>query len=422
MNGTLKVKISTHKYLVLVLFLLSVYVFISYLFPKNLSYILLAVSVILLIFLTFVNRTLKITHNQLLAVLIIFVFVIFQLIRAQYSTYNVNSIKTAINRSTIFFIGAAFYLFDHWYKDGIKLFVIFVSIHVFFTIVSYLVPNLFSLTVLPLIPNHIKKRMLNFTSRGLYSGITEQIGRNASYISIGVSIIYSRYISIYQKSNKKELILLVLFFLSLLLTGKRGQLIAIVISMLFIYIYIMKIKGQRIFIRALKMILLIGLAIVVLAIVFPGASAPMRRFIERQGGDQTSGRIPLYINAIEMFKQKPIFGWGTGVFNNLYGTGTHNIYFQLLAEDGLIGFFIFVLLLIVNCLTTVRVLKYAISYNREEQVIFYLCFSLYYQVFYILYGLVDNPFNDGYMLLTYLLASSIPFSLKKHKLKVNKVI
>ena len=91
-----------------------------------------------------------------------------------------------------------------------------------------------------------------------------------------------------------------------------------------------------------------------LFLLFPESSAPIIKFIERQGGDQTSGRITLYINALEMFKQKPILGWGSGVFANLYGIGTHNIYLQLLAENGLIGFILFVTLLFINLSTTIK--------------------------------------------------------------------
>ena len=416
MNEALEYKKNESKYLIAILFLISVYAFFGYLLPENSPYILLVTSVVALFFYFFIKRNLKITYKQLLPIIAIIFFIVSQLLLARYSLYPTSSMKVAINRSVIMLIGALVYLHGNWYKSGTKFLFVFSSIHVFFTIFSFLTNDLFSITVLPLIPDNIRAEILLSISRGVYSGITEQVAINAFYISVGISIMYSKILSSNEKVSIKSLILLGLFILTLLLTGKRGHLVANIVSMLFVSMYSAKIKGKSTFVRAIKVMSIVSLFFVILSLMFPEAATPIVRFIERQGGDQTSGRIPLYINAVAMFKEKPILGWGAGVFGNLYGIGTHNLYLQLLAENGLIGFSLFIALLFINFSNTIKGLKIANIFERKD-ILTFLYFSLYIQLFYLIYGLTGNPLNDGFILIIYLIASSIPFSLRLYKLK-----
>ncbi len=58
---------------------------------------------------------------------------------------------------------------------------------------------------------------------------------------------------------------------------------------------------------------------------------------------------------------------------------------------------------------TVRIFKNEILekgvYDR------YLLFSLYIQIFYCAYGMTRNPFSDGFILIIYTIAISIPYSI-----------
>ena len=120
----------------------------------------------------------------------------------------------------------------------------------------------------------------------------------------------------------------------------------------------------------------------------------------------------MFSSAFDLFKQKPILGWGPGVFTNLFGMGNHNVYLQLLSENGLVGFTLFVSMLLFNLSTTLRKLKFNIKNNCFLQNNTYLFFSLYVQVFYLIYGMIGNPLNDGFILIIYLIAASIPYTMK----------
>ena len=399
----------------LAMFLLSIYSFFNYLYPKNISYAIIVLCGIILFFTVIIKKNFLVTFYEFLLVALIILFILIQLLLARYSIFPDSSIKGALFRSAILAIGALFYIQairGNWFEFSIKIIFIFSFIHVLFTLFSFLMPNTFNDMILPVLPDHVSTETSWFMNRGLYPGITDQIGRNAFYISVGISVLFSQFVVYRYRFSKPKYIFLGLFFLALLLTGKRGQLIASVISMVLVFGIHAKVKGKKFWVNILKISIVFFLMFLILIFVFPQAAKPFTRFIERLGGDQTSGRIPLFSGAIRLFVQKPIFGWGVGVFSNLYGTGTHNMYLQLLAENGLIGFFLFSAILIINCVNTFKEIKRNI-FKKERQYISYLMFSLYFQIFYIIYGLVGNAVNDGYILVFYLIVSSIPYMFRK---------
>src|SRR5690606_28154579 len=95
--------------------------------------------------------------------------------------------------------------------------------------------------------------IIKYMTNELYAGITDQIGRNAFYISVGISILYSTIVIKNKNISKKNifLILLSISLLSLLLTGKRGHLVANIFSMLFVTSVYTKIKGKSVVLKIL---------------------------------------------------------------------------------------------------------------------------------------------------------------------------
>ena len=358
------------------------------------------------------KKNLKLSTKQLILASIIILFIANQLLLAPYSIFAESSIKTAINRSVILIIGVFFLFQGNWYKTGTKFLFIFSCTHVIFTVASYLLPSFFNGIILPIIPPEVSAEIVWFMARDVYPGITNQIGRNAFYITIGISILYSQLVMSDWKSNKFKYAIFLLLLLPLLLTGKRGHLLANLMTIIFVSAIYAKYRNKGFFRETVKIAFALALVIFVLALIFPGAAAPFMRFIARQGGDQTSGRLVLFSSAFDLFKQKPILGWGPGVFSNLFGMGNHNVYLQLLSENGLVGFTLFVSMLLFNLSTTLRKLKFNIKNNCFLQNNTYLFFSLYVQVFYLIYGMIGNPLNDGFILIIYLIAASIPYTMK----------
>ena len=406
------IKTRESKLLILVLFLLSIYSFVGYMLPGYSQYGLLVLSMVVLIFSLIIQDNLKFSTNQLILVSIILLFVAEQLLLAPHSMFPENSMKVAINRSVILIIGAFLSLRGNWFKIGIKILYLFSCAHAAFTVISYLLPSFFNNKILPFLPQEISSEITYFLVRNLYPGITDQIGRNGFYITVGISILYCQVIISNWKSNRYKYAQLLFLFLALLLTGKRGHLLANLMVIVFISAIYSKYRNKNFILKIIKTVFILVFITFLLVIIFPEAAAPFMRFIARQGGDQSSGRFVLFSYALDMFKQKPILGWGPGTFSNLFGIGNHNVYLQLLSENGLVGFTLFVSMLLVNLANTLRRLKLSIQNNSSSQVTIHLLFSLYVQVYYLIYGMIGNPLNDGFILIIYLIAASIPYTVR----------
>jgi O-antigen ligase len=202
--------------------------------------------------------------------------------------------------------------------------------------------------VLPFLPDRISSESAKFISNNLYAGITDQIGQNAFYISVGISIISAKLIIRPTKISLNVILLICLIITALLLTGKRGLLLSNIVAMIGTILVYAKVHKKRIMKGLLKSIMAITFLILIIIIVIPEDATPFMRFVVKDEGDITSGRIILYIVAIELFKQKPILGWESGCFSYLNGIDTHNVYLQLLCENGVLGALFFVTILLYN--------------------------------------------------------------------------
>lgn len=408
-NSMMKKYKSESKYMNFLLFLLSIYIFLGYLFSNYISYSILA-AVAIGIFIHIIINEKKTTYNSSVMVILIIAFILINILLAPYSIFPYSSIKTSINRSMILAIGLLLCIQGEPYKNGLR-YVLFLSLmHSFLTLFSYFFPDVFTNNILNFLPYDIGIESINFLSKHLYAGITNQIGRNSVYISIGIAIIYSGFFSMNNNTLIKK-VLFIILCITLLLTGKRGSLLASIIAALFISMIDAKAKGKSIMLKIIRNSAILIMTAVILIYLVPDAAAPINRFIDRIGGDITSGRIKIYKNALELFKEKPFLGWGSGVYSSIYGIGIHSMYIQLLAEHGVVGFVNFIVIMIVNLIIILRALK--ASYNSKRfDYIEYLLISLYIQIFFIIYGFTENSLNDGFVLIIYMIASSIPHTLE----------
>lgn len=408
-----------NRLIIIVIYLLIIYSFFGYLLPDPISYGILVFNAFCLSLFLIILNVERVPKRNFLVILLYIVFILTLLLPASYSLFPDSSLKISINRTLILTLGILLILHNNWQKRSILHFLLFVSIvHGVFTLFSYLMPSIFNGVVVPTLPSEISSEITKFMSYGVYPGITEQVGQNAFYISVGILISYC-YLNIYRQNSGLFIwTFLTVLFLALLLTGKRGHLLATILSMLIIYVVYSKVLKRNVIFKIIQFSILLITLISLLIYLVPEASTPLMRLIESNEDDLTSGRIGLYINAIEIFKEKPILGWGTGVFHNLYGIGTHNIYLQLLCENGIIGFLIFMIIVILNLITCYKMISIAnINDDRENALI--LFFSLGFQVFFLIYGLTGNPLSDGFIFIIYMISSAIPFAFSKKFFKEN---
>ena len=144
------------------------------------------------------------------------------------------------------------------------------------------------------------------------------------------------------------------FLYSILLMGRRGELLGAVISLGLLVLALCGKKQRRFLIIGGIIACVVGFGAIVLLLPWLKQFPVLHRYVRTveqmlNGQDFTSGRLELYALALKAFAQRPIFGLGWDrfytvipeSFQELHGQNlvedAHNIYLQFLAETGLVG-------------------------------------------------------------------------------------
>lgn len=253
-------------------------------------------------------------------------------------------------------------------------------------------------------------------------GFTQNAGYSAGYIVIGIlaafSDIYPR-----KKIRFKNFIFPLFLFLAVALTGKRGPVMFLILTIVFCYL--VPVKGVKKVQRYWKIFLVVFVVVIVLWFFRDALSyiPIIGRLLDSfakvaDGEDISSGRTRLYLWAIKLFIENPLFGIGWGNFRtSVVGNvtlatelETHNIYLQLLCETGIIGFLGFILLFFtfwkttrdayMECIQNVNLIKW-----RNP-----LYYSFAYQTYFLLYGLTGNPLYDPFFQIMFVFSCVITVS------------
>ena len=166
-------------------------------------------------------------------------------------------------------------------------------------------------------------------------------------------------------------ILLVLILLSILITGERSAFLKSILLFLLIFYFI---DSGRLFLKKIYLIILTIIFTISLFLIFPNVLEKQTQFFNRilivENPKSFSQRLENikyfahYDTAIEIFKNKKLNGIGNKNFRfechrekyikenikftyQRCSTHPHQIHFELLSEQGLIGYFIFMLFLFI---------------------------------------------------------------------------
>lgn len=278
--------------------------------------------------------------------------------------------------------------------DFIKILLIFSGVHVFSTLI-YFVNSSFIQKILPyILTSDGLAYNLSLFKYGCIAGITSDHGINAIFISIFISILSAL---ILKKFNFKYLLLFALGWVALLLTGKRGPLLANFIAFVILFMTINKKNPKKIQ-HFILFCFLIFVSIMIIKFV-PSINFTFQRFQNSNSADQLlNGRESSYKAMIANFNSHFLIGTGlrsTLTINN--NNDGHNIYLQLLSESGIIGFLICNIFFVYNLKAVWK--KKTICSN----------ISLFYQIWFLIYGFSGNPFYYLPTLLIYLLFTNIHF-------------
>lgn len=242
------------------------------------------------------------------------------------------------------------------------------------------------------------QKELNF---GIFSGLSGEKAEAAYVANIFIATQICRMF-VNKKIDIKHLLLTLFGFLALMLTGKRTLLIIPVLALI-VLMLVNQIKGKYI-----KFILLgcgAICAVYFLILFVPQAAVTFNRLFAST--DKTlSGRNYLWDVCMEMFKSNPLFGKGIASFNHYanmdyyvnimcvqqgmdeWTVQAHNIYYQYLGELGLTGFIPAVGIIAFTFIRTILLKKQIPLMDTLQKMIYH--FSLYIQVWFIVYGFTGN--------------------------------
>ena len=252
-------------------------------------------------------------------------------------------------------------------------------------------------------------------------GLTGHYSTNGIYLSMSLGAAWAVFMTKEKKTKERffTVIYILGIILALMLIGKRAHLIFSILSVI-IVIWVYQIDKKVTRIKKMAYIVFSGIiGSIIIIYFFPALSNTFNRFIETaKDGDFLMSRGIFYKESLRQFINNPILGIGWGSMQLIIKHNVHNIYIQLLAETGIFGFLIYMSLFlygIYNAIKLIKIIKIRkIQLNSNEKIC--MLFSVYYQIFFILYGITGNPLYDEQTLWIYMISYGMVLNLiKKYK-------
>lgn len=188
--------------------------------------------------------------------------------------------------------------------------------------------------------------------------------QGASYtaaFAYGINLYYLVYGNIHERFKMMQsvrytmicMVLLLFQLLGVLISGGRGGMVLIIVYTVYIYSSVIKVTSIPQKLKNTMYFLVISIAITLILPkllenpVFEGSFNRVFDYIADDGIDWsgTSGRDGVYENAIKLFLDSPIFGYGIFGMWKVLGAYPHNMILELLLQGGLILFFVFLIFL-----------------------------------------------------------------------------
>lgn len=277
-------------------------------------------------------------------------------------------------------------------------------------------PNVYEkLITLLLIPNLSDDAISMYDNYGYLCGLSDHYSRNAYFLVSGIIVLLSFLLAKKKKKSKTILILVFVEFITLMMIGKRGHLIFLVLSFLIVYLLIEPSFWGK-FSKTLNFFVIGAIGIALILYFIPQTGLALERMLEQaNNGDISTGRYELWAGAWNMFLVKPIFGNGYGAFSVLTidFAGVHNDYIQWLCEEGIVGFSIYLSATIGIYWISLKELKVLVTNSPEigklEQIL--IIWSVFFQTFMLTYSMTGLPHYDYEINTIYFLACAVPIGL-----------
>lgn len=289
--------------------------------------------------------------------------------------------------------------------DSIRVFCGFSLVHVTATVLEFIAPNfIHGLTQFLLRANEASETLRLFGFQ-YHCGIAQQASYNAVYIAVAICVfIPYLFDNFSSKGRWKPISLLVLSIVALILTGKRGAIVAIVISVVVTVVAFLVLK------KGTKLKFVIPGILVFITISWAVANTDIAVNIIRRmqyADDFMSNRENLWGLLIEGIRNQPLIGNGSASFSVVSRSSGHNSFLQVWYENGLIGL---LCVLFIFAQGIYLALKGYRNNNSNENGRYYLS-SLMFQIYFAIVCFTDSMFLHNVSCVCYVVFLCITYKL-----------
>lgn len=306
-------------------------------------------------------------------------------------------------------------------KNGAKEYTVSIlaiaaGIFAFCTFLFYMFPGLYLVHVVPHLEEYLQPTAVAMINTERYPGLTGHYSTNGTYLAIGLGAVFAFALTEPKRRKTKWLAFTLLMFAALLLIGKRAHLAFSAASCFAVYWIAHGNQKRSRLVKVLGFVIT-GTALFVLAVQqIPALGNTFNRFVETaENGDFFMSRTVLYAEAWKQFTAHPVFGCGWRSLIGSMDHDAHNIYIQLLAETGIVGFLLFTGLIFYGVAAAVRnmdaVVKNDSLYSDRDKRMVY--FAAYYLIFFAVYGMTGNPLYDEQPFYLFMISYGIALYYKK---------
>ena len=262
-----------------------------------------------------------------------------------------------------------------------------------------LFPELYYSIISLLLPDNVIYSIQYRLMEGYFTGFSREVSYTMFFIVIGLGVcIFGDYNNNKSRIKLINIIKAVLLFGALFISGKRATLLFFIITVVIIAF----LRNKRRF-KSLKYLLGACVVIILLWLTSPFWTqiTALNRVVVLidyiRDGDFvgiTNGRIMIYQNALDLWKDNIWLGIGWGNFKYIvsesewyYGFDVHNCYLQILCETGIIGaiaFYTLTMLSVAKIKFLLNELKDMSGKNQNTTLLI-----AYIQIFFLLYSITE---------------------------------
>lgn len=347
--------------------------------------------------------------------------------------WNNHSLQNGIQIRAMYLIMAVFLalvlqLSDTWMEGAIKQVVFFSMVHMITGWIFLVLPQVYLNKIVPLFPEHTAA-LVAYQAKNILIGFTTHYTTSGIYCSIGCISAFA--LLVHNEKKKWSFLYLIFSAVSLLMTQKRGPLFATVLTLAIMYVVHYRFTIKTVLTGVCSLGGFLGMYFLLANTILPQLGGIALRFSYisqnlKSGVDATNGRMPMYQLAWNLFEENPLFGIGWDGFRYEYQQqlstsldryqklDTHNIYLQLLCENGLIGFMLIgavLFFMIKEALALYRILNNPMA-REQYRDCKYILFSIGIQSYFLIYGVTGNSLYDKQILFPFALACGILMAVR----------